>query len=143
MTQNRRDFIRGMSVAGAAALAGLMPGSAEAEPPPETQRIRLGGSPGICFAPQFLVEPLLKAEGFTDVEYVKYTSGPERAKDRATGRIDMTMDLATALVMRIDAGDPILVLGGVHVGCYELFGNERVRTIRDLKGRTVGVNGLG
>jgi NitT/TauT family transport system substrate-binding protein len=143
MTQNRRDFIHGMSVAGAAALAGLRPGSAEAEPPPETLRIRLGGSPGICFAPQYVVEPLLKAEGFTDVEYVKFTSVPERTKDRAAGRIDMTMDLATPLIMRIDAGDPILVLSGIHVGCYELFGNERVRTIRDLKGRKVGVDGLG
>jgi len=143
MSQNRRDFIRGMSVAGAAALAGLRPGSADAEPPPETQRIRLGGSPGICFAPQYVAEPLLKAEGFTDVEYAKYTSGAERAKDRATGRTDMTMDLVPGLIVRIDAGDPILVLSGIHVGCYELFGNDQVRTIRDLKGRTVAVNGEG
>jgi NitT/TauT family transport system substrate-binding protein len=50
------------------------------------------------------------------------------------------MDVAVSLVMRLDEGLPILVLGGVHVGCYELFGGERVRTIRDLKGRTVGVS---
>ena len=138
MSQNRRDFIRGMGVAGATALTGLRPDLAAAEPPPETQRIRLGGSPGICFAPQFVAESLLKAEGFTDVRYAKYTSASDRAKDLATGQIDMTMDLATALVMRVDAGDPILVLSGIHAGCYELFGNEQVRTIRDLKGKTVG-----
>ena len=143
MSQNRRDFIRGMSVAGATALVGLRPDLAAAEPPPETQRIQLGSSPSLCFAPLYVAEPLLKAEGFNDVEYVKYTSAPERAKDRAAGRIDIAMDLAASLVMRIDAGDPILVLSGLHVGCYELFGNERVRTIRDLKGRTVGVPGLG
>ena len=136
----RRAFVHGAAAASVTRLLGVP--STEAEPPPETQRIRLGGSPGICFAPQYVAEPLLKAEGFKDVEYVKYTSAPERATDRATGQIDMTMDLATSLVMRIDAGDPILVLGGMHVGCYELFGNEQVRTIRDLKGRSVAVNEL-
>jgi len=29
------------------------------------------------------------------------------------------------------------------VGCFELFGTERVRTIRDLKNKTVGVAALG
>lgn len=36
----------------------------------------------------------------------------------------------------------MVVLGGIHVGCFELFGTKRVRTIRDLKGKTVGVRGL-
>jgi NitT/TauT family transport system substrate-binding protein len=31
----------------------------------------------------------------------------------------------------------------VHVGCYELFGTDRVRVIRDLKGKTVAITGLG
>jgi NitT/TauT family transport system substrate-binding protein len=46
-------------------------------------------------------------------------------------------------VSAIDGGDAISVLAGVHVGCFELFGNERVRRITDLKGKTVGVTGLG
>jgi len=91
-----------MGVAGATALTGLRPDLAAAEPPPEILRIRLGGSPGICFAPQFVAESLLKAEGFTDVKYAKYTSASDRARDLATEQIDMTMDLATALVMRVD-----------------------------------------
>jgi hypothetical protein len=32
----------------------------------------------------------------------------------------------------MDAGQPIVVLGGVHAGCDEPFGSERVRSIRDL-----------
>jgi NitT/TauT family transport system substrate-binding protein len=28
------------------------------------------------------------------------------------------------------------------MGCFELFGSERVRTVRDLKGKTVAVPGL-
>jgi NitT/TauT family transport system substrate-binding protein len=46
-------------------------------------------------------------------------------------------------VMRLDGGDPIVILAGVHVGCYELFGTDRVHSIRDLKGKTVGVWELG
>jgi NitT/TauT family transport system substrate-binding protein len=38
---------------------------------------------------------------------------------------------------------PIAILGGVHIGCFELFGTERVKAIRDLKGKTVAVPELG
>ena len=38
----------------------------------------------------------------------------------------------------VDAGDPVVLLAGVHVGCFELFATDRV-TIRDLKGKTVAV----
>ena len=41
--------------------------------------------------------------------------------------------------VRIAAGDPIVVLAGVHIGCFELFGTDRVGSIRDLKGKTVAV----
>jgi NitT/TauT family transport system substrate-binding protein len=42
-------------------------------------------------------------------------------------------------IIRVEAGDPIVILGGLHIGCFELFGTDRVRTIRDLKGKTVAV----
>jgi NitT/TauT family transport system substrate-binding protein len=45
--------------------------------------------------------------------------------------------------MAIDAGNPITVLAGVHVGCFELFGSERIHTIGDLKGKAVGALGVG
>ena len=40
-------------------------------------------------------------------------------------------------------GEPITILAGMHVGCFELFGNESIRNIADLKGKTVGVTGSG
>jgi NitT/TauT family transport system substrate-binding protein len=43
----------------------------------------------------------------------------------------------------MDAGDPITILAGVHSGCFELFSNESIRSIADLKGKSVGVQGLG
>jgi NitT/TauT family transport system substrate-binding protein len=42
----------------------------------------------------------------------------------------------------LEAGDPIVILGGLHIGCFELFGTHEVRTIRDLKGKTVAVPAL-
>jgi NitT/TauT family transport system substrate-binding protein len=37
----------------------------------------------------------------------------------------------------------VVLLAGIHVGCFELLGHERVRTIRDLKGKAVAVSSLG
>ena len=37
---------------------------------------------------------------------------------------------------------PIVALAALHGGCYELFVNDRVRAIRDLKGRRVAVSAM-
>ena len=50
------------------------------------------------------------------------------------------MVYAPSAVARIAAGDAIVLLAGVHVGCVELIGSDRVRTISDLRGKTVVVN---
>jgi NitT/TauT family transport system substrate-binding protein len=49
------------------------------------------------------------------------------------------MGFVPPYILQVDAGPPIVLLGGVHVGCYEVFGTDRVRAIRDLKGKTVAV----
>jgi hypothetical protein len=61
----RRDFLRGASSLGAAALLGL-PAPVSAEPPPETKKIRLVDAASMCLAPQYIAEDLLRAEGFTE-----------------------------------------------------------------------------
>ena len=33
-------------------------------------------------------------------------------------------------------------MAGIHVGCFELFATDRIRTIRDLKGKTVSLGEL-
>ncbi len=64
-------------------------------------------------------------------------------KALAAGEVDISMAFAPPFVMQIDAGEPIVLLGGVHAGCFELFGTDRVRAIRDLKGKTVAIPALG
>jgi NitT/TauT family transport system substrate-binding protein len=42
-------------------------------------------------------------------------------------------------VVEVDRGVPVVFVAGVHAGCFELFGTERVHAIRDLRGKTVAV----
>ena len=67
----RREFANGMALTAAAAILGLSPKPADAEPPPEMTRLRLARyDDHACLAPQWFAEELLRAEGFTDIEYV-------------------------------------------------------------------------
>jgi NitT/TauT family transport system substrate-binding protein len=140
--QSRRRFLTTLSSVGAAGLVGARGQIARAEPSLETTRIRLVHDPSICVTPQYLAEELLRADGFSEVKYVEATDG-FGTKLVAAGDADMMMEFAGVHVSRIDAGDPIVVLGGVHIGCFEVFGGEHVRALRDLKGKRVAVLGEG
>lgn len=48
------------------------------------------------------------------------------------------MSAAQTWLMQADRDDNFVLLAGIHTGCYELFGTESIRTVRDLKGKTVG-----
>ena len=52
---------------------------------------------------------------------------------------DLAMFGGPSLLPPIDAGLPIVALAGIHVGCWEFFGNDRVNAIRDLKGKTIAI----
>jgi NitT/TauT family transport system substrate-binding protein len=86
-----------------------------------------------------VAEDLLQAEGFTEVRYVKVDTVRDIERTLASGEVDISMHFAAPLIVRLDQADPIVILAGVHIGCFELFGTERVRAIRDLKGKTVAV----
>lgn len=134
---SRREFLGGLTAAGTAALFGMRPGTAAAEPPPETTRIRIHDSPIACFAPEFVAEDLLKAEGFTDVQYIKTPLAEGPSNMLAAGKIDFTMNDPPAHLATLNNGGAIVILGGIHTGCWELFGNDSVQSLRDLKGKTV------
>ena len=70
----RRAFVRTAGLASAGSLLGLRE-SVAAEPALETRTLRIVQAPGICFAPQYVVEELLRAEGFSDVQYVATALG--------------------------------------------------------------------
>jgi NitT/TauT family transport system substrate-binding protein len=135
----RRDVLR--SIAGTIGLLGWRPGHASGEALPETTRLRLFKFPGICLAPQYVAEDLLRAEGFTDVQYVDFPEGAAGVSQRlGAGAIDVTQWYVSSFVEEIDKATPVLFLSGVHVGCQELFATDRVRTVSDLKGKTIAVS---
>src|SRR5262245_20326483 len=139
---SRRVFLRRLTAAGAVSGLGLVAGRAAAEPPPETTTIRLLIQPSLCVAPQYVAEPLLRSEGFTDVTYSRTdVAGVTRAL--ASGTADITLHFVGPCILEVDAAVPLVILAGMHVGCFELFGTDRVRAIRDLKGKTVAVTQLG
>jgi NitT/TauT family transport system substrate-binding protein len=136
----RRRFLTTASLAGAATLARAPRGFA-GEQELETTTVRLTKSAGICIAPEYVAEEFLHAEGFTDIRYV---DGPAGATEPvATGKVDFDTNYASNFVRAIDAGEPIKLLAGVMVGCFELLGNESIRNIADLKGKSVGIQALG
>jgi NitT/TauT family transport system substrate-binding protein len=100
--------------------------------------VRLIRVPWICLAPQYFAEELLRAEGFTEIQYVDVP-----AAVLPPGKVDFGLIYASNFLRQIDADDPIALLSGVHVGCFELFANEGTHGVPELKGKTVGVQALG
>jgi len=140
---SRREFLARTTIAGAGTLLGWPSRLIAAQSQRETARIRLIQIPGICIAPMYVAETLLHNEGFTDVQFIKKPSTAFIYSSLASAETDIVMGFAPSFVIQLDAGDPIIVLGGVHAGCYELFGTDRVRAIRDLKDKRVAVPELG
>jgi len=139
--QSRRLFLRTLSFAGAAGMIGAPPADAQ-EGRLETTSVRVAKIGGICIAPQYVAEDLLRAEGFTDIRFVATEAGVPAAISVGRGEVDFTANFAPPLIIAIDAGEPLTIVGGEHVGCFELFAREGIRSIPDLKGKTVGVQSL-
>ena len=136
---SRRRVLAALS-ASAACLIGGTRGFAQ-EAPPEITTIRLAKIPGICIAPQYVAEEVLRGEGFTNIEYIE--TGVNVYSGFTGGTIDLSMAFIAPYIIQLDAGLPLVLLGGVHAGCFELFGTERIRAVRDLKGKTVAIPELG
>jgi NitT/TauT family transport system substrate-binding protein len=139
--QNRRHFLANASLVAAA--AGLGAGGAfAAESRLETTKIRLSFTTAICFAPLNVIEAFLRAEGFTEVQYIRAPGGFSAPQMIANGEVDFGASFAGTVVYHLDQGLPIKAIGGLHVGCYELFAREPIRSVGDLKGRRVGIQTL-
>jgi NitT/TauT family transport system substrate-binding protein len=140
MIQNRKHFLATLSLAGAASFLHA-PRALAAEGALETTTVRLSNEGGICEAPLYVAEDLLRAEGFTDVRYPKIND-PGVVDAVAGGAVDFEISLVFGSLPRaIEAGLPIVALAGLHIGCFELFAREGIRNVADLKGKSVGLSG--
>src|SRR5215204_6255095 len=86
---SRREFLTRLGLAGSALLLELQSDVFAADPPPETTRIRIPQIPSTCRSPEWVAEELLRAEGFTDIQYIPVpgTQGVERTL--ASGETDI------------------------------------------------------
>src|SRR5207249_10055155 len=125
---SRRQFLKaagglGLSAVGMALLdaCGAKPASPTAIADTlETTTIRIPVSDAvpICIAPLFVAEDFLKAEGFTSVQFVKTSSPTLNVEALATGAGDMSMQFSGPSIIYVDTGKPIVMLAGIHVGCF-------------------------
>jgi len=74
---------------------------------------------------------------------VQYVKTKAAGKALVSGEVDVVTHFCGPLAVQVDKGDPIVILSGLHPGCVELVGTEQIRSIRDLKGKTVAVTDLG
>ena len=65
----------------------------------------------------------MRAEGFTDVRYVKGDKSVDQSEWIARGETDFSVNFPPNQIASIDAGVPIKVLTGLHSGCLELIAN--------------------
>jgi NitT/TauT family transport system substrate-binding protein len=122
---SRRKFLAGLTLAGTAGLVGLHPRPGAAEPPPETTTLRLTKVPSTCRAPQWVAEELLLAEGFTDVQFVTVLQGGRGADLTGSAlvscQVDLSMQFIGPSILQVDVGDPLVLLAGIQIGCFESF----------------------
>jgi len=137
--ENRRRFIAGLSAAAATCLVSAPKSLHAEEPPIETTAVRLGRwiDSGYCWAPAYIAEKQLRAEGFTDLKYVQGNPNVDNAEWLTHGETDFDINMPSMHIKSIDAGVPIKVLSGLHAGCFELRANDSVGSIGDLRGKKV------
>ena len=136
VVQTRRRFLTTLSAAGAAAFVRAPP-SLAAEGALETTTVRISKAPAVCLAPQYVSEELLRGEDFTDIRYVEVPPPFAIAHAVGRGEADFSTTEATYLIQGIGGGAPVVVVAGVHVGCYELFAQQNIRHVGELKGKRV------
>ena len=151
---SRRKFLRVAATAGVVGAGAVLLGGCSddgkgsptstpgivVDPPPETTTIRLGKNTfNPWAAPIHLAEQFLQAEGFTNVQYVDVVEFSYGSQLLAAGEVDLNLEPAPSLAVAADAGRPLVILAGVASSEFVLFGNDRVQSLRDLKGKRVWV----
>ena len=71
------------------------------------------------------------------MQYVN-AHGPKFQQMLKDAAVDINPNFVAYDMSQIEKhSSPVKFLAGLHVGCYALVGSERVKSVRDLKGKTV------
>lgn len=109
------------------------------------KKLKVGFAGGACEAFIFSAyeKGFFKEEGL-DVELVKVDF--ETLKESlATGKIDAANGIAMKWIKPFEQGVNAAFTAGIHKGCMQLLvpANSDIKTVADLKGKTIGNNGMG
>jgi NitT/TauT family transport system substrate-binding protein len=141
MVTRRTVLRRGVATAAAITagpfLAACAPASAPPPaatlPPPETTSIRLTAV--ACDSAIYAAERYLREEGFSDVGISDAVTAPALA----AGTADLGWSFPPQLFGAVQSGQKVVVLGGLHPGCAEIWAQPGISSVKDLKGRTIVV----
>ncbi len=151
----RRDFLRVAASVGAVGAGVVLLGGCGSDdddrsptstpgivvdPPSETTTIRLPNEFELFQprnAPLYIAEQFLPAEGFTSVQHIDLPRPTNIEEQLAANNIDIGIPIASSVTVAADAGDQLVILAGLSNSAFELFGNDRVQSLRDLKGKRI------
>jgi NitT/TauT family transport system substrate-binding protein len=138
-----KEFLRAGMLLALVALAAC--GKSDRGPQANSNKIRVGYIGITCEAPIFTAveKGFFKEEGL-DVELVKCEWS--KYKDvLALGGFDITHHLVMYFLKPLEQGLDVRFTGGIHRGCLRVQAGVKgnIHTIKDLKGKRIGVPGMG
>ena len=139
IVQNRRHFLTGAAAASLAGIAGPVTGARAAVPETTSVRLPKYVDGAYCWAGLYMAGEILRAEGFTDVQYVQGDTSVDHSVWIANDEMDFSVNYVPIHLASIEVGVPVKVLAGLHSGCLELIAKESIKTITDLRGKRVGI----
>jgi NitT/TauT family transport system substrate-binding protein len=143
-----------MIAAGACSLALFVGGmraaddstAAASAPAPDAVKVKVGVIGLTCEAPIYVAveKGFFKDEGL-DVSLIKYSDWATYKDALALGGFDITHHLIMMFLKPIEQGANIKILAGVHRGCLRVQTSTTgtVNSLEDLKGKSIGVPGMG
>jgi NitT/TauT family transport system substrate-binding protein len=88
-------------------------------------------------APLLFAGDYLRDDGI-NVEYVTRDADYALINDVADGRIDIGYYFIAHLTHAVDAGLPVVMLGGAHTACFQIVATDEVADITQLAGKKLG-----
>jgi NitT/TauT family transport system substrate-binding protein len=120
--------------------------AAAAAPAPDAVKVKVGVIGLTCEAPIYVAveKGFFKDEGL-DVSLIKYSNWSTYKDALGLGGFDITHHLIMMFLKPIEQGMDVKILAGVHRGCLRVQTSTTgsVQTLSDLRGKRIGVPGMG
>jgi NitT/TauT family transport system substrate-binding protein len=120
--------------------------AAGSTPAAELTKIKVGCIGLTCEAPLYVAieKGYFKEEGL-DVSLIKYSNWSTYKDALGLGGFDITHHLIMMFLKPIEQGMDVKILAGVHRGCLRVQASTTggVQTLEDLRGKRIGVPGMG